>query len=225
MAISTSALRVAAAFVVQKGIATWEGPEPLDDSRWMTVSVLGSQLRHVIPILWTLIGWPPSNGKVVYRIHISGLPEMVTRTLRRNLMAKLSADMPGFRDTHANVGEKKLCVISKLANPSSVDASSLTFYRHTALIETDSSIFAPSELCDQLCPNVSDFDAGGIACLLTVMKKLGVYRVLDLETHAVVQFIGSHEASGAAVRLLVDRKFRQLTNDASLHEVILSLRE
>lgn len=148
---------------------------------------------------------------------------MVTRTLKRRLITQLSVDLPGFSTTSAKVTETCLCASSEVVEPSRVDPTSLTSYRHTALIAVASGTISTSDICESLCGKVSDFSGDGIAWLLENVSDVSVLRVLDMESHAAIQLVGRPEVGMAAVQRLTDQNIRRVQDVDRLPEEITAL--
>jgi len=133
-------------------------------------------------------------------------------------------DPPGFRGTHVHWGDTHFSVLSELTDHSAVNVRSIDNYRYTALIEVEASALSPPDFSDQICRSVSAFDHYGIKWLLELDESNVVFRVLDCETHNVVQLIGLREAGRAAMQLLAGLKLCQVPDVSRLHEVIAALR-
>jgi len=100
----------------------------------------------------------------------------------------------------------------------------LTAYRNTVLLEVDASINSAAALCEELCGIVTDFGGAGIARLLDHSPRWAIFRVLEFETHAVAQAMGSSETSERTVQVLTDRSVRHLHDVRTVPAEVVRLR-
>jgi hypothetical protein len=212
-------------FVVQSGIATWEDPEPIADWRWKTVSIVSRTLSVAIALLWAMVASRPQRFKRVLRFYLAPIVPSMTAAQKRRLVTGLKTDPTGFAETTVSIANTHACVTSTLSDPSAVDSGSLTAYRRCVLVELEESALSRAEPLQEACRTIADLGGLGIGTLLDSATRSAVLRVLELESHAVIQLIGAPEVSDSAVRCLVDRGIRQFHDIQGLPQEIASLRE
>jgi hypothetical protein len=212
-------------FVVQSGIVAWEDPQPVVDWTWKTVSVVSSKLSFAIALLWAILASRPDRFGRVFRLYLAPTAPEWTESQKRGLMAALRADPTGFSETTLKVADSHVCVVSELSDPSAVDPGFLTDYRRCALVEVDESTSSEPEPFGNVCPTIGHLANSGINKLLGDAKSVAVLRVLDRESHAVIQIIGSSEVSDAAVRCLTERGVQRLHDIRTLPQEIASFHE
>jgi hypothetical protein len=211
-------------FVVQSGIVAWEDPEPIADWRWKTVSVGTAQLSLLGPVIWAIVSSRPSSLRSVFRFHTSPTPVNVGVMLTRRLVESLRKDAPGLGGTYVTSVGDRICVASELIDAASVDLNYLSAYRSSILLQTDSTIGSPADLCKALCGAVVDLGGAGIARLLDCSVTLAALRIVEHESHAVVQLVGSFETTMRAVQTLIERGVRQIHDVRTLSTEIARLR-
>ncbi len=212
-------------FVVQSGVVAWEDPQPIIDWTCKTVTVVSSKLSFAIALLWAILASRPDRFGRVFRLYLAPTAPEWTENQKRRLMAALRVDPPGFSETTLKVADLHVCVVSALSDPSAVDPGFLTDYRHCALVGVDESTTSEFEPLGNVCPTIGHLANSGISKLLAGAKSVAVLRVLDRESHAVMQIIGSSEVSDAAVRCLTERGVRRLHDIRTLPPEIASFRE
>jgi hypothetical protein len=212
-------------FVVQSGVVAWEDPQPIADWRWKTISFVSRTLSVAMGLLWPLVESRPQRFDRVLRFYIAPIPAAATASQRRRLIKELTTDPLGFSETSLSIGEENICVTSVLNDPSIVVPDYLTAYRHCALLECESSGVSGVERLQSMCATVGDLGGAAICTLLSNVRSLVVLRVVESESHAVIQVIGPSEAGDAAIRCLADRGIRQFHDVRTLPEEIANLRK
>lgn len=222
--MSSSAARdLQSLFVVQSGIVAWEDPEPIADWRWKTVSICARRLSLLVAILWEIAASRPATLRRIFRFHVTPIPVGLGAMQKQRIVSSLCADPPGFGETNVTVRGQHACVTSELKDPSRVDLGYLTAYRSTSLLETDSSVRSATDLSDALCGTVRDFGGASIAGLLNQSAEWALLRILELESHAVVQLMGRYEVTEPAAQILTIRGIRQLHDVRNLPKEIAKL--
>jgi hypothetical protein len=212
-------------YVVQSGVVAWEDPQPIVDWRWKTVSVVATQLSVVLALLWDIVGFRPERFGRLLRCYLAPIPPSMTRAQKRRLMASLKVDPPGFAATTTYVTDTHVSVISVLNEPSDVHPGFLTDYRHCALMELNNCTLSEAEPLQRVCMAITDLGGSGINALLRSSVSLAILRVLDLESHAVIQAIGSSEASDRAIQVLTEHRVRRFHDIRALPEKIAKLHD
>ena len=129
----------------------------------------------------------------------------MTGAQKRRLMTGLKTDPTGFAETSLSMADTHACVTSMLSDPTAVDSRALTEYRRCALVELEYSALSGANPLQEACKTLADLGAPGIGMLLDGAGSSAVLRVLELESHAVIQLIGASEISDSAIRCLFDR--------------------
>lgn len=219
--MSSSIARGESVFVVQPGIATWEDLRPVVDRRWKTVSVFCGTLRVATPLLWAIVAARPLRLDRVLRVHLSPTLPSMTKSQKRRMLAELKKDPPGFSETKLSNYDTHVCVTSTLDDSSVVDLGFLTSYRRCVLIEVE---HAAEETLQPVCATMTEFGAVSISMLLNGAGGPAVLRTSELETHSVIQLVGSSDVCDLAVRCLADRRIRQFSDIRILPHEIAGLR-
>jgi hypothetical protein len=207
-------------FLVQQGIAAWEETTSILDGRWATVSIFDADIATLVSLLWRVTEPRRSAFKHLLRLVVGELPEMATKTLRRRLMRELSLNPPGFAATQVKISSTRYCVSSELVEHSAVNSDYLTDYRRTALLGLADGLSA-SELCDLACDSVTQLGSKGIKRLMAFGDSVqAAVRLLDLETHAAIQIIGSPRLIDDSVALLASFRIRHLPDPERVSEEI-----
>jgi hypothetical protein len=212
-------------FVVQSGIVTWEDPEPIADWRRKTVSIVSRTLPAAIALLWAVVASRPKRINRVFRLCLAPISPSITAAQKRRLVTELKTDPPGFAETTLNIANTHASVTSMLSDPSAVDFGFLTGYRSCVLVELEDSPLPGTEPLKEACRTIADLGGAGIATLLANAESSAVLRVLELESHAVIQLVGVSDIIDSAIRCLVDRGIRRFHDVRTLPEEIASLRE
>lgn len=212
--MSSSAHRQEPFFVVQSGIVAWEETSPVSDWASKTVTVCAPRLALLENILWDLALTP--DAVRVFRWHVATVPAGSSRLQQRRMMSSMEVDPPGFSRTTVELRATTICMASELLEPSAVDLEYLSSYRTTALLATPWDVDSVSALCRTLCGKISELGSAGISALRAMSPTWTVLRVVELETHAVVQLIGSTEAAVSAERTLVEQGVRRVLDTTAV---------
>jgi hypothetical protein len=198
-------------FISQTGVIPWEEATIVEDWNSKTISVCAPHLSDIAKIVSSIVASRPENLRHVIRCRIAPIPEAPTRSQLRLLEATMSKDLPGFNNTTAKVEKDHVFTTSELVDLRSVDLHYLTDYRRTVLLETEAELNATSSEYN-LFTSITEFGGAGIARLRELAPSCGVLRLIESETHSVLQVIGSSEVAGRAFRTLKDGGVRQITD-------------
>jgi hypothetical protein len=143
---------------------------------------------------------------------------------KRRIKSQLMISPPGFSDPIVEMGNDRACVLFDLADSSAVDADYITAYRRCLLVELDDTVRSKFSLASLVCKSIKDFGNAGIATLLGNADDSIILRILNLESHSVVQLIGSSEASDTAVNCLVEKGIRRVHDVREIPQEITRLR-
>jgi hypothetical protein len=207
-------------FVVQTGIVAWEDKQPIVDWRWKTVSILSRELHAAAALLWALVSSRPKQLEHVLRVYLAPVVPSMTEAQKRRLATALGKDPPGFSDTHLGAAGANTCVMSILNDQSAVDPRFLTDYRRCALLELESEAWSPS--IGNACKTIADLGGQGLSTMLNQLSTAAILRVLERESHVVIQLIGSSEVSDVGVRCLIDKGVEQFHDIRALPQMIAS---
>jgi hypothetical protein len=147
----------------------------------------------------------------------------MTASRKRRAVAQLSVSPPGFSETVLNIANEHACVTSALSDPIAVDPNYLTAYRQCALAEVDDSTRSAATALGEACQSLTDLGASGVERLLGSGGGVAVLRVLERESHTVVQLIGPSEVSDAATRHLAETGVRRFHDMGALPQEITNL--
>lgn len=211
-------------FIVQSGIVAWEDPEPIADWKRKTVSIVSKTLPAAIDLLWAVVASRSPRTSSIVRLYLAAISPSMTAAQKRRLTTALKTDPPGFAETTVSITSNQACAASTLYDPSAVDPEFLTAYRRCALVEVEENSREP-EPFQEACRAIADFGGAGIGALLESVEISRVLRVLELESHAIIQFIGAPEVSDSAIRCLVDLGIRQFNDVRGLAEELASFRQ
>ena len=212
-------------FVVQSGIVTWEDPEPIADWRRKTLSIVSRTLPNAIDLLWAVIASRPQRIGRVFRFYLAPILPSMTASQKGRLVTGLKTDPPGFGETTLSISDTHACVTSVLTDPSAVDSGYLTAYRRCALVELEDGALSGAESLREVCRTIADLGGSSIGTLLDSVESSAVLRVIERESHSVIQLIGASEVIDSAIRCLVERGIRQFHDVRALPQEIASLRE
>lgn len=207
-------------FVVQSGIVAWEDPMPIVDWHSKTVTLCAPQMSMLVSLLWVLVASRPSSLAQVFRVHLAEISGPHGPTQQRRLVTLLKKDPPGFTSTVSRLLKGRVCVVSKLDAPSSVDLQYLSSYRHTALVEVDADIESTDALCNLLWGKIGDLGGASICALRSLDFQCAIIRILEVGRCAVMQLVGSPDVADAGVRALLDARVRQAMDVRALPEEI-----
>jgi hypothetical protein len=212
-------------FVVQSGIVTWEDPEPITDWRRKTISIVSRTLPVAITLLWAVVASRPQRINRVIRFYVAPISPSITAAQKRRLVTELKTNPPGFAETTLSITDTHAWVTSVLGDPSAVDSGYLTEYRHCALVEFADSAVSGVESLQEACRTIADLGGSSICTLLDSAESLAVFRVLERESHSVIQLMGASEVIDSAIRCLVDQGIRRFHDVRALPQEIASLCE
>jgi hypothetical protein len=211
-------------FVLQSGIVGWEDPRPMVDWQRKTVSIVSGDLVTSMSMLWPIIARRPSRFGRVLRISVAPIPNPMNELQKRRLKSQLMVAPPGFSDPTVEIGNDRACALSELVDSFAIEADFLTAYRSCLLVEFDDNGRSKSTLTGAVCQSIRDFGNDGIVSLLDNMDDLVALRILNLESHSVVQVIGPMEASDAAVSYLTEKGIRRIHDIRDIPQEIAKFR-
>lgn len=217
---SSAAPKPAALLVVQSGVVAWEEPAPIPDWRFKTVTLVGCTMPLVAELLRDLIASRALALGHFVRLVIAPKPPGATAAQMRRFMAQLAADPPGFAGTYTSVVDDVCWIVSELRDVTAVDVGFLTDYRHCALVGMASPRSA-ADLRRASRRGISDLGRDGLLALLDV--PVAVIRTLDMDSHAVVQVLGSPTHCDEAVRFFEERQIRRTHDVHRINEEIRRL--
>jgi hypothetical protein len=209
-------------FLIQSGVNAWEGTRPIPRRHLVTVSVVSNNLPGVMPLFWDIVASQATQCTCVFRIALARMhPLLWTRLQKQKFIDRLQAEQPGFSKVGHHISGTRACVVSKLTDPRAVHPDYLSAYLSSALLEANERI--GPEAIERVWRTISNLGNTGIDALLCSVGIVEVLRVLDRETHAVIQLIGCHEAVRPAVRYLVQHRIAQLHDLREVPGAIASL--
>jgi hypothetical protein len=222
MTTSSSADKPAPFFVVQSGVVAWEDPAPVADWTSKTITVCAPRLSSLSGILWTLARGQESEVVRVFRWHVGAIAPGLSQLQQRRLISSMEKDPSGFARTIVELGAATICMASELIQTGAVDLQYLSSYRTTAMLATLGDVESTAALCRSLCGAIGELGGGGLALLRTMSPTWRVLRVLELESHSVVQLICSLEAAESADRNLVEQGVRRVLDLKSVPDEVAS---
>jgi len=212
-------------FVVQSGIVTWEDPEPIVDWRRKTVSIVFRTLPAAIGLLWAVVASRPQQINRIIRFYVAPISPSMTAARKHRLVTELKTNPPGFAETTLSITDTHACLTSVLSDPSAVDFGYLTAYWHYALVAFEDNAVSGAESLQDACRTIADLGGSGICTLLDSAESSAVFRVLERDSHSVIQLIGASEVIDSAIRCLIDQGIRRFHDVRALPQEIASLCE
>jgi hypothetical protein len=180
-------------YALQPGLALWEAPRAEPDPSSATLSLCADTPARLRRLFGRLLAADPGRGAWL-RWHACDVAGVTGAVSRRRLEAALSRDLPGFAATLLARGRAGLAAISRLTTPEDVDLDDLSFYRRTVLVCAPDPAMGPRELWDAVAGTEAgretEVDGRALRAMRAALPGALLYRVLDLETHAVAQALG-----------------------------------
>lgn len=198
-------------FVVQPGVVAWEDPTPVPDGRYLTVSLVSSALPIAADLLRDIVLLRPLAVERFFRVAVVPKPPDTGAAQTRRFTTQFSKDLLGFVETKTSLIDNVGWAVSELRDVSVMDVNSLTDYRHCALLGSSSATSA--ELLRRARhPAFSDLGGEGLQWLLEELAPVALMRTLDLESHSVIQVLGSSARCDEAIRFFHARGVRQVAD-------------
>jgi hypothetical protein len=203
--------------LVQTGVVAWEGPIAYANWRCKTISVIARTLGTLSQALKTSL----SDVSSAVRVHVVTLPIDIAPTQRARIMKSLAADPPGMKNTVASISEGDVALVqSEIVDVDEVDLGYLSSYRSSLVIVRPGG---PDPGDISAAVSGSAFDGEALGRILEVSAGAALLRVLDMETHAVLQVIGEGTLLGAVLKRIEKQGFRRLLQPSDVPGAISQL--
>lgn len=187
----------------------------IPDWRFKTVTLVCRRLTLIAELLRNLVEAPTHGMERFFRLALASMPSNSNAIQTRRLVSQLSASPPGFSETKLNVSDHSYRIMSELQDVRHLDIEYLTQYRQCVLIGATSAELAvdsfPIKWSDK-----SRFDGEGLLSLFTTDAICLVLRVLDMETHAVLQVIGRAKSCDEVANYFEDLQVRRIHDVRSI---------
>jgi hypothetical protein len=178
---------------MQSGVVAWESPAPVADWSSKTLSVVVRELDFLGSLLRALLCAGIEGFRYATRLHIAALPDTVNATQLKRILATLQQDPPGMRHTTVQaVDNMHAYVLSEIAKPELLELSHLTASRTTLIVASANERDAIGLLHD-VPAAWSGFDSEALHALRARLLGACLIRVVDMETHSVLQVIGDSQ--------------------------------
>lgn len=222
MTTSSSNHRELAMMVVQSGIVAWEDPAPIPDWRFKTVTLVSKRLVLIAELLRNLVESHVHGIERFFRLVLTPMPPSLDVVQTRRLISKLSANPPGFSETKLTISSDFYRITSELQDIRRIDIEYLTQYRQCVLVGATSGEFAAGNVPIGWS-NKSRFGGDGLLSLFATDEIILVLRVLDMESHAVLQVIGHAKSCDKVSSYFDDMEVRRVHDVRNISEEIRQL--
>jgi hypothetical protein len=207
-------------YVVQSGVVTWEGPEPIADWTAKTVTVCAADAALLTALLKEVLSAEFVGRKSIFRCHLSAIPASLNALQRRGLANALHADPPGFVGTIVKFSESVAMSVAELTCVHDIELAYLSAYRQTCLIATEDVGITPAAISEVLESILLPLDGKAISDVRVKRNTFVVLRALEEENQFVFQIMCDPVTSESVAKVMDEMGVRRALDRVAASQAI-----